>query len=274
HPAARPQTGLLDADMTFEILAEGSITRFLALYQSEYPEVVGPVRSARDYYIDLANDYDSIYVFHGAIYFVYDHMTSVGIDAIDGASYDNDRVIFERASHRQAPHNSYVKFSGMLEKAEEKGYRLTDDVKALTFTDSTLTTDEKAESVDILYPGRQANETITYEFNEGDNVYERYDTGEQTIDYETEDPIEMSNLFIVEASHQVIDEEGRRAINLEDGGNGLLIRDGYVESVEWANEDGMIVPMKDGKQVALSRGKTWVNVVPTDPGIEAIVNIR
>src|SRR5690625_546006 len=61
---ARPQTGLIDADVVYEFLAEGAITRFLALYQSTIPEVVGPVRSARSYYIDTARDHGAIYIYH------------------------------------------------------------------------------------------------------------------------------------------------------------------------------------------------------------------
>ena len=62
HAKARPQTGLSQADIVFEILAEGPITRFLALFQSELPEEIGPVRSAREYYFELAEDYGAIYL--------------------------------------------------------------------------------------------------------------------------------------------------------------------------------------------------------------------
>src|SRR5690625_5077049 len=65
HTAARPQTGLVNADIVYEFLAEGAITRFLAIYQSEIPEVVGPVRSARSYYIETAKAHDAIYIYHG-----------------------------------------------------------------------------------------------------------------------------------------------------------------------------------------------------------------
>src|SRR5690625_7813177 len=70
HPAARPQSGLSQADIVFEMLAEGNMTRFLAFFQSEQPEVVGPVRSAREYYFDLAEGYDALYVYHGAAKFI------------------------------------------------------------------------------------------------------------------------------------------------------------------------------------------------------------
>lgn len=66
---ARPQTGLSKADIVFEMLTEGNVTRFMAIYQSEDPEVVGPVRSAREYFFELADNYDAIYTYHGAANF-------------------------------------------------------------------------------------------------------------------------------------------------------------------------------------------------------------
>ena len=65
HPLARPQSGLAQADVVYEMLAEGDVTRFLALYQSEIPESIGPIRSARSYFIDIAKGLDAFYIAHG-----------------------------------------------------------------------------------------------------------------------------------------------------------------------------------------------------------------
>ena len=65
HPLARPQSGISDADIIYEIAAEGNMTRLLALFQSELPEEIGPVRSARDYFVHIAKGLDAFYVAHG-----------------------------------------------------------------------------------------------------------------------------------------------------------------------------------------------------------------
>src|SRR5690625_4983119 len=96
HPAARPQSGLSQADIVFEILAEGGITRFLALFQSEQPEVVGPVRSAREYYFELATGYDALYVFHGSTNFVYDMIRDRGFEKLNRVILDNDVHLCKR----------------------------------------------------------------------------------------------------------------------------------------------------------------------------------
>ncbi|WP_374701220.1 DUF3048 domain-containing protein [Thalassobacillus sp. C254] len=65
HPEARPQSGLQHADVVYEVLSEGAVTRFVAIYQSQQPVRIGPVRSARGYHINLANGFDAFFVTHG-----------------------------------------------------------------------------------------------------------------------------------------------------------------------------------------------------------------
>ena len=65
HPLARPQSGLSQADIVYEFITEGNVTRLLAIFQSELPEQIGPVRSARDYFIHMAKGLDAFYVAHG-----------------------------------------------------------------------------------------------------------------------------------------------------------------------------------------------------------------
>src|SRR5690625_7486614 len=104
---ARPQSGLSKADIVFEILSESNIARFLALFHSEQPEVVGPVRSAREYYMNLAKDYEAIYVYHGAADFVSDLVKQSRVDVLNGSLYGNEGDLFKREFFRQAPPTAY-----------------------------------------------------------------------------------------------------------------------------------------------------------------------
>ena len=88
HPLARPQSGLNKADIVYEIFAEGNVTRFLAIFQSEQPEKIGPVRSARDYYIELAKGYDSLYIAHGNSPEAKKMLDNGYIDNLNGLYYD------------------------------------------------------------------------------------------------------------------------------------------------------------------------------------------
>ncbi|MEN2768127.1 DUF3048 domain-containing protein [Ornithinibacillus xuwenensis] len=275
HGNARPQTGLSKADVVFEILAEGMITRFLALYHSEQPEVVGPVRSAREYYFDLADRYGALYVYHGAANFVNDMLDDRGIDHIDGAHYDNDGYLFKRESFRVAPHNSYLLFNHVYDIATELGYDVKADHAPMPFLESdeiAAIDGEAASHVEIVYSNNPM-EIVEYEYDASTEKYTRYNDREMTVELNTEEPIQVDNILIVETHHEVFDDAGRREIDVYSGGNAYLIQKGKAQQLQWENRDGKIVPVKDGKVVGFVPGKTWINVIPTSPGMQDSVTI-
>jgi hypothetical protein len=106
HPNARPQSGLHKADVVYEVLSEGKITRFLAIFQSELPDVIGPVRSAREYYVDLSKGYNALYISHGWSPTAKEKLEAGEADYLNGLFYDG--TLFWREDHRKAPHNSYI----------------------------------------------------------------------------------------------------------------------------------------------------------------------
>lgn len=266
HPKARPQTGLSQADIVFEILAEGNVTRFLAIYHSNIPDRVGPVRSARPYYFNLANDYDAIYVYHGAADHIENMIQTGAVQGLNGMYYDNDKVLFERSTDRVAPHNSYTMFDGIYQRAEEKGYEIEADYQPMTFLDDENIEGEPAFDISFNY----GNNSVSYHYDEVTEKYLRYSDGIQTVEYTDSTPIELDNVLIIETTHQVIDEEGRREIDLQSGGNALLLQQGKVQDVQWERNDGRIIPTKDGQAVPFVPGQTWINVIPRNPGIDSV----
>jgi len=272
HPKARPQSGLSQADIVFEILAEGSITRFLAIYQSEQPEVVGPVRSAREYFFELADGYDAIYVYHGAANFVEQMIQERQVENINGATFDNDGQVFKRESFRKAPHNSYFLFDAVNDVAEQKGYAMEDDVDPLAFSEkeSEDIEGESGEQVTISY---DSNWNVQFDYDEEADHYYRSSDGEPTVELNSEEQIFVDNVLIIEAAHEVIDNEGRRAIDFESGGNAYLLQKGKIQDVEWKNVDGKITPVNEDEPIEFVPGKTWINVVPSSPGLEHSISI-
>ncbi|WP_085993301.1 DUF3048 domain-containing protein [Oceanobacillus senegalensis] len=276
HPKARPQTGLSQADIVFEILAEGMITRFLALYQSKIPNVVGPVRSAREYYFELADDYNALYVYHGAADFVDEMIINRGIDSLNGSIFDNDGHLFKRETFRNAPHNSYVLLESAYDVAERKGYESTVEYEPLPFlanADSVKLSGEPAQHIEVIYSEKYSFANVEFIYNEKEQKYMRYSNGEKSVELETEIPIQVENVFIIETDHKVIDDVGRREIDLTSGGDAYLIRKGIVQKVTWENRNGRIIPVKNGEFIGFVPGKTWVNVIPTLPGLEQSVII-
>ncbi|URT71259.1 DUF3048 domain-containing protein [Cytobacillus firmus] len=274
HPKARPQSGLNQADVVYEMLAEGDVTRFLAIFQSERPEMIGPVRSSRDYYIELAKGYDSLYIAHGYSPEAKELLDQGYVDNLNGMQYDG--TLFKRESFRQAPHNSYISFDNVLKGAKEKNYAMEDEPKSLEFLSKEevkAIQGEKADSAMISYLDNELFNVI-YEYDAGLEKYKRYSNGELTADYKSGEPVLLDNIFIAEADHQVVDSAGRRDINLTTGGKGYLLQKGKVTELQWENIDGRILPVLNGQQAGLVPGKTWINIVPSNPGLEQTVSFE
>ncbi|WP_017729193.1 DUF3048 domain-containing protein [Halalkalibacterium ligniniphilum] len=270
HSNARPQSGLQAADIIYEVLAEGEITRFVALYHSQYPERVGPVRSVRPYHIDLVQGYDGLLVTHGWSPAAEQMLTTGRADYLNGLHYDG--TLFERSQDRRAPHNSYIRFANIQKGLTDRGYTLSGDVEPLEYVDSeSVISGIDANEVTINYSSRYQ---VTYRLNEETGRYSRYNGEAQTVDDDTKTPIEISNLLIVEMNHRVLDDAGRREINVASGGRGMLVQAGKGQYVEWRQEDGRILPFVDGKVVPFLPGQTWINIIPTALGLDESVAIE
>ncbi len=114
----------------------------------------------------------------------------------------------------------------------------------------------------------------SFEYDETLQKYKRFSNGEQTVDYETDESVLVDNVLIIETKHRIIDSSGRRDIDLTAGGKAFLVQKGKRLEVEWRNVEGRILPYKDGEVVGLVPGKTWINVMPTDPGIEQSISFE
>lgn len=274
HPKARPQSGLNKADLVYEILAEGDVTRFLAVFQSEKPANIGPVRSARDYYIYLAKGFNALYIAHGYSPKAKELLNGNYIDNLNGMVYDG--TLFQRSKTRKAPHNSYITYENILKGAKQKNYSMKKSpapFKFFTEEESKNITGADAKSVQITY-SKGGSFNSMFKFDDTSGKYIRFSGSQQTVDLDTNEQIMLDNIFIIEAEHQIIDSYGSRDVDLESGGKAYLLQKGKVNQVDWKNKNGEIVPVKDGEEVPLVKGKTWVNVVPTNPGLQNSVSIN
>lgn len=262
HPKARPQSGLHKADVVHEVLAEGDVTRFVAIFQSEQPEKIGPVRSAREYFIDLASGFDSFFIAHGYSPEAKDMLERGVIDNINGMQYDG--TLFKRADFRKAPHNSYITYKNIVKGAQKKDYELDKAPAPAVFLSS-----EEAEGLE----GTPAQEfmvkygspsfDVIYEYDEEQQKYHRFNGSEESMDLESKDPVLLDNILVVQMDHKIIDNAGRREIDMKSGGKAYLFQKGKVNEIQWKNEAGRIVPYKDGARAGFVPGKTWINIVPS-----------
>ncbi|ARI78582.1 DUF3048 domain-containing protein [Halobacillus mangrovi] len=266
HTKARPQSGLSQADIVYEVLAEGQITRFLALFHSRIPDTIGPVRSARPYYFEIASAFNSVYLYHGASTAINRKIAANGIHYLDGSLYDNNGWLFQRSSERSAPHNSYLITAGLDQALTNKDYPQDHEVAPLPFSKEKPIDGTDANGVTITY-SEHPEEVVTFTYDEASGRYLRSSDGEPSFDAANEERLAVDNVMIVETEHQIIDSKGRRDIDLTSGGKGYLIQKGKVKEIEWKNIDGRILPYDNEEPLSFVPGQTWVNIVPKNAAV-------
>ncbi|MCR4429853.1 MAG: DUF3048 domain-containing protein [Tepidanaerobacteraceae bacterium] len=257
---ARPQSGLDKAGVVYEVLAEGGITRFLAIFLGADVREVGPVRSARPYFIDYAMEYDGIYVHYGASPQGYSDIKKLKINDIDGI-YDS--VTFWRDSSRKEPHNAYSSTEKMLKTSEKRGYLKPVDLKAWKFNEKDAAPDgEVMEQFKLTYFN---NYRVSYTYDSGKKAYERFINGSPHVDRVTGQPIFVKNIIIQFNDTKVTDKQGRLEIKTTGSGNAYYISDGFCTEIKWKKSSRSartIYTMADGAELKINPGNTWIQVLP------------
>lgn len=264
---AIPQAGVEKADIMYEVLVEGGITRMMGVY-TDYSDLdkIGPIRSARHYYVKLANEYDSIYVHVGHSTYAVTELAESGIDHIDGTEGIGN-VFTYRTSDRKAPHNCYASTDGILKAFEQCGFTLTHS----TSYDSTKFAFNSEDTA--LSDGSTANKITTafnksrqpwFEYNAEDKLYYRYEYDEPQIDEITGNQLTYKNVIIQFATHSVLDtEKDLQEIKLTGTGEGFYATDGKIIPITWEKQTDKTVTKYytlDGEQLQMNPGKTWITI--------------
>lgn len=262
-PDARPQSGLKQAEVVYEAIAEGGITRFLALYQQNKPQLIGPVRSVRMYYVDWLKPYDASVAHVGG--------SAAALKEVRNGSYrDLDQFFnsasYWRATDRYAPHNVYTSFDKLDALNAAKGFA-SSSPKVFARKDSGAAETPQATSISVTMSGPLYNSSYTYD--KTTNLYTRYQAG--AIHKDREDgPITPRVVIVIKATMQNVMEDGwREQYQTTGSGNAVIFQDGTTQEVTWHKADASSqysFTGADGKDVALARGQTWISVVPEGEG--------
>lgn len=264
---ARPQSGLDRANIVYEVLAEGGITRFLAIYYDQDAEEVGPVRSARPYFVSKSLEHQAIYVHVGGSEEAYNFIKEEKIDDI------NEFVDFQpfwRSKDRNPPHNLYTSTIKLRKEANKLGY--IEMIKKQEYQFETdineKLTGRESDSIVIPY---NSIYTVSYKYQPESMKYLRFMNGEPHVDSKTKKQLAIDNIIIQFAETKIIDEEGRLAVDFIGRGEGLLFFKGGSEEIIWEKQNlnsKTIFMYKEGDRIALTPGNAWIQIVPSDIKIQ------
>ena len=195
HSDAWPQAGLQDAYIVYEIVVEGGETRLMALFKGANLEKIGPVRSARHYFIDYAMENDAIYVHFGQSPQAQSDIKKYSINDINGISEDG--TTFWRVKDKAAPHNAVTSTEKLLQSAKNKNYKTTShETSVLHYVTDEVNLEDGQGAVSVTIPHSDL-QTVKYVYDEENKVYERYARGKEQTDWDTEETITTKNIIVM-----------------------------------------------------------------------------
>ncbi len=265
YPSARPQSGLSSAGVVYETLAEGGITRYLALFGDTIPADIGPVRSLRTFFVRWGLEYGVPVVHAGGNIDALDMISPLGLKDLDQFYNGN---YFRRITARYAPHNLYTSGDQLEKLMQAKGYYTKpvftpwlrkDDAKSTAPTAASIT-------IDPSYYDYQ----VSYAYDPADNSYTRSIRGVADTDANGNVPIKPKNVVVLKAATTYgITRVGSQATYTQTvgTGTGIIFTDGVATEITWSKpNDSARTKFLDtsGKEVALNRGQTWVTVIPLE----------
>ena len=263
-PDARPQSGLNDADIVYETVAEGGITRMLAVYQSKDSNEIGPVRSARFYFIDWLSEIGAVFVHIGGNIMALDEIKAKAIPDINQFFYGS---YFWRDPARYAPHNVYTTTKKIYSAISKAGYDKNYEVKKLTFKKEAAL-EERTVSQTIKIPFSSYSFLVSYLYDRNNNDYVRSIAGVVHKDKKTGLAIRPKNVVVqFESITNIKSRDGVTTGKIATIGTGraIVFQDGKAIPATW-NKASRSAQTRlidsNGQEIALNPGQTWFEIVP------------
>ena len=293
HQEARPQSGLSDADVIYEAIAEGGITRFAAVFYcraAAYESIVGPVRSARTYFVDWASEYNlPLYAHVGGA------NTSGPADALGqletygwaGANDLNQFSIgyptfwrdYERLGHTVATeHTMYSTTAKLWDIGAKRGFTNLDPKKVewstgftpWKFAKDETAPDKRADSETVSYPFWQDPDyAVSWQYDKASNLYQRSNGGQAHKDLNTNEQLTTKNLVVQFAVEKNANDGYPGNVHLlyttTGQGKALIFKDGQAIAGTWAKAKRTartIFSDDKGKEIVFEPGKIWISVLP------------
>ena len=250
---ARPQSGLINADIVYEVEVEGGITRFHVLFQSDLPEIAGPLRSARSSDAWIVPQWDSYLLYSGSTEAVRADLENAGIDKIPE---EVDARIWQRVDWRYAPHNLYVHIADVPDVIGDFGVT-TDgwEARTLAFEDTLTNETPTVTSITVPFPAQ----TSIWRWDNVGRQFLRFQEEEAHTDRDSGIQIGAENVVVLWADYY----------DFASGGKATLFKNGVAHEGVWIAQAGQppLIETLSGEVITYRTGKTWFEIVSPDTEI-------
>ena len=264
--ARKLQSGLQDAYMVYELMVEGGITRYLALFLDQTTERIGSIRSARHYYLDYALENDAIYVHHGYSPQAREDWSKLGVDRIEvNESTTGWRDKSASKTYEFTLFTNIEKLGkGIQSKRTERNKDLLLNYSVDNIDISQMEGAIPANKVDIKY---SSNTTTNYTYDTDNNIYLRSVNNKSQNDYVTGKQLTVKNIIVYKVKYSNIqgDNKGRQTIDNVGNGTGYYISNGYAVPITWKKDSrssATIYKYNNGKEIQVNDGNTFIQIMP------------
>ena len=277
--AAQPSYGIGSADVLYEIMEEGGISRQMAIIPDWHDlSRIGNLRSCRLYYIYAAKEWDPLLIHFGGVAYMKGTIDAPDINNISGTyEYGTGGKapgagFFFRTSDRSAPHNAYISASGILKACKRLGYQtsLRSDyynTKHFTFadTENTLADYSDAQAATVIDLSKVFTYTktrLTYDASTG--LYRKYLHGKSQIDARTGKQLTFTNVIVQNTTWKKLDKKGYLEFQMiDDSQDGYYFTKGKCIHITWKKTSDY-EPTRyyddNGNEIQLNTGKTYIAV--------------
>lgn len=272
HSEAWPQAGLNKAYMVYEIVVEGGETRLMALFKGQDLDKIGPVRSARHYFIDYAMENDAIYVHFGQSPQAQSDIKKYSINDINGIAEDG--TTFWRVKDKAAPHNAVTSTEKLIQSAKNKKFRTTSKEKSvLNYSAEEVNLENGISANEITIPHSDL-QTVKYKYDEDGKKYVRYARGKEQTDWKTKESVETKNIIITLCDNYTlsdVENKGRQGLKNIGTFDGYYITNGKaikIKCTKNARDEKTVYKDLQGNEIKVNDGNTFVNICPTNAKVQ------
>lgn len=262
HPSARPQVAIDQADLVFEELVEGGLTRYVAVWHSDLPAEIGPVRSVRPMDPEIVSPLGGILAYSGGQQRFIDAMLESPVTSAIHGSADVD-AFFYRSTDKVAPHNVIVRADELVANFADLAPPQPQFSYAAGVEESTAVS--SGEPVATLGTRFSSFSNPSWEWSEAEGAFLRKQTNGAADVALSGGQIQADNVVVLFVSIEVIQDIPTTF--LIDRGEGYVATGGYLVPVTWSKssaEEPIELTDPSGQRVLLAPGKTWVELLPRE----------
>ena len=266
HPQARPQWGLTSSDIVFEMVAEGGITRMILMFadSSRLPDKIGPVRSARHYFLDLAEGYDAIFTHFGQSPYAKQQLANHDIDNINGY-VDGSYFSRDKSRNVDSEHTAYTTKEWVLKAIENKEYRTTlkdgyDNAFSFNVDGNRVLEDGSCVTATVSF---SSSFTYTLNYDKQENVYYSSLNGNPFVSSDGTQQ-NFQNIIILYTDISAISGDAKNRVDFDlSEGHGTYISNGSYEAIKWekgSSTDMLKLLDSEGEELKLNTGRTYIAI--------------